>query len=311
MKLAISFDYDSPEGFRRSFGMQKMQPDADQRGTDLLLGVLGKHGVRATFGVVGRAALEGAAPEHCPAQVRAIHAAGHEVASHSMRHLFLPPLGRDELFEEAAASRKALEDCIGAAVRGFIPPFNRPMHFPQRRAFSFSEMLGLHGRGRGRQSVGSMLRTLGEAGYSWSRVSFEDKLARLWGEAKPKQPFVYGAVTAIPLHCTGFAEAARALVWQYLDTETVINLYGHPSQALEEREQSAGALDDFLKIFGDARRRGRLEILTLGEVDERTRSHWQGGMPPAAGPPRSENRQPGHSILPESQQGKGARANVL
>ncbi len=226
-----------------------------------------------------------------------------------MRHLFLPPLRRDELFEEAANSRRALEDCIGAAVRGFIPPFNRPMHFPQRRAFSVSEMLGLHGRGRGRQSVGSMLRTLGEAGYSWSRVSFEDKLARLRGGAKPEQPFVYGAVTAIPLHCTGFAEAARALVRRYIDTDMVINLYGHPSQALEEREQGAGALDDFLEMFGDERRRGRLEILTLGEVEQR--SPWQGGMPPRADRPCLKNRQPGQAVLPESQQGKGAGANVL
>jgi peptidoglycan/xylan/chitin deacetylase (PgdA/CDA1 family) len=278
MKLAISFDYDSPEGFRRSFGMQKMSPDADQRGTDLLLGVLSKHGVRTTFGVVGRAALDGPPPEHCPAQIRAIHAAGHEVASHSMHHLFLPPLRRDELFEEAAASRRALEDCIGAPVRGFIPPFNRPMHFPQRRAFSVSETLGLHGRGRGRQSVGSMLRVLGEAGYGWSRVSFEDKLARLLGGSKPEQPFVYGRVVAIPLHCTGFAESARALVRRYLDSDMVINLYGHPSQALEEREQSAGALDGLLEAFGSERRQGRLKILTMAEVEEQVHSEPRTGV---------------------------------
>jgi peptidoglycan/xylan/chitin deacetylase (PgdA/CDA1 family) len=278
MKLAISFDYDSPEGFRRSFGMRNVSADADQRGTDLLLGVLSEHAVRVTFGVVGRAALEGPEPEHCPGQVRAIHAAGHEVASHSMRHMFLPPLRREELFEEVEASRRALEDCIGAPVRGFIPPFNRPMHFPQRRAFSFSEMLGLHGRGRGRQSVGSMLRILAEAGYEWSRVSFEDKLARLMGETRPNQPFLYGGMAAIPLHCTGFAEAGRALVRRYLDTDIVINLYGHPSQALEEREQSAGALDGLLKTFRAERREGRLEILTMGEVAEWTRTRMPEGV---------------------------------
>jgi len=283
MKLAISFDYDSPEGFRRSFGMQDVSRDADQRGTDLLLGVLSDHGVRVTFGVVGRAAQDGEAPEHCPGQVRAIHAAGHEVASHSMRHLFLPPLRSEELFEEADASRRALEDCIGAPVRGFIPPFNRPMHFPQRRAFSFSETLGLHGRGRGRQSVGSMLRILGEAGYEWSRVSFEDKLARLMGISKPTQPFLYGGLTAIPLHCTGFAEAGKALVRRSLGTDMVIALYGHPSQALEEREQSAGALDRLLKTFRSERREGRLEVLTMGEVADWTRAKEGEGVRTNAG----------------------------
>ena len=37
MKLAISFDYDSPEGYRNSFGMQGWPADADQQGTDVLL----------------------------------------------------------------------------------------------------------------------------------------------------------------------------------------------------------------------------------------------------------------------------------
>lgn len=276
MKVAISFDYDSPEGFRRSFGMQDVDPDADRRGTDLLLGVLQHYGARATFGIVGRAALEGEPPEHCPEQVRAIHAAGHEIASHSMRHMFLPPLSRAELFEEVAASRRALENCTGAPVRGFIPPFNRPMHFPQRRAFSLSELLGLHGRGRGRQSLGSLLRVLGEAGYGWSRVSFQDKLAWLLGERTPPQPFLFGPVAAIPLHVTGFAEAAHALVRRFLETDLVITLYGHPSQALEDREQSAGALSGFLKTFDAERCRGRLELITMAEVECLARSNRSG-----------------------------------
>jgi peptidoglycan/xylan/chitin deacetylase (PgdA/CDA1 family) len=94
MRLAISFDYDSPEGYRNSFGMQGWRADADQVGTDLLLRVLEAHDARATFAVVGRVALDGPAPEHCPEQLREIHAAGHEVASHSMFHRFLPPMRR-------------------------------------------------------------------------------------------------------------------------------------------------------------------------------------------------------------------------
>src|ERR1043166_4461834 len=179
MRLAISFDYDSPEGYRNSFGLRDCPLDADQRGTDALLRVLREHGAVATFGVVGRAALAGESPEHCPDQIRRIHEEGHEVASHSMYHRFLPPMRREELLDDVMAGRRVLEACIGAPVRGFIPPFNRPMHFPRRRAFSFSEMLGLHGRGRGRTNLGGMLKALAQAGYGWSRVSFEDKLAGL------------------------------------------------------------------------------------------------------------------------------------
>jgi peptidoglycan/xylan/chitin deacetylase (PgdA/CDA1 family) len=277
MNLAISFDYDSPEGYRRSFGLRECRADADQQGTELLLDVLAGQGIRVTFGIVGRVALDGAPPEHCPEQVRRIHQAGHEVASHSMYHRFLPPLRRQELFEDVAASRKALEDRIDAPVRGFIPPFNRPMHFPQRRAFSASEVLGLHGRGRARQSLGGMLRVLGEAGYGWSRVSFEDKadaLAARLGlrrEIPPAQPFLYHGVVAIPLHTTGFGEASTSLVRRFLGTGLTLAIYGHPNQAMERNDQSADRLDRFLTTLAPERRRGLLRIRTMGEVESLTR----------------------------------------
>jgi peptidoglycan/xylan/chitin deacetylase (PgdA/CDA1 family) len=278
MRLAISFDYDSPEGYRNSFGMQGWRSDADQEGTDLLLRVLKDHGASATFGVVGRVALEGEPPEHCPEQVCRIHESGHEVASHSMFHRFLPPMRRSELLEDAATSRKVLEHRIDAPVRGFIPPFNRPMHFPQRRAFSVSEVFGLHGRGRARQSLGSMLRVLAQAGYGWSRVSYEDKLdtllrrAGLRKSATPPQPFVFDNMVAIPLHSTGFGEASTALVRQYLTTELTIAIYGHPNQALEPNDQSAANLARFLDTFEKERAAGRLELHTMAQIEGFTRA---------------------------------------
>ena len=277
MNLAISFDYDSPEGYRRSFGLRDCRADADQRGAELLLRVLADHGTHATFGIVGRVALDGSPPEHCPEQVREIHRAGHEIASHSMYHRFLPPLRREELLDDAATSRKTLEDRIAAPVRGFIPPFNRPMHFPQRRAFSASEVFGLHGRGRARQTLGKMLRVLGEAGYGWSRVSYEDKVASilrragLRREALPPQPFLYHGIVAIPLHATGFGEAAATLVRRYLYSGLTLAIYGHPNQAAEDNDQSAEKLGRFLNMFAPERRCGLLSIRTMGEVENLTR----------------------------------------
>jgi peptidoglycan/xylan/chitin deacetylase (PgdA/CDA1 family) len=277
MKLAISFDYDSPEGYRRSFGLRDCNPAADQEGTEALLEVLRQHAVRATFGIVGRVALDGEPPEHCPGQVIAIHRAGHEIASHSMLHKYLPPLSRSELLEDLCASRKVLEARVGAAVRGFIPPFNRPMHFPRRRAFSFSEKFGLHGRGRARQSLGSLLRLLAEAGYGWSRVSFQDKLAAMaqrlgFSKRSPAQPFLFRGVVAIPLHSTGFGEASLALVRRYLDTDLTLTVYGHPNQAFAENDQSAARLDAFLACLQRHRQDGSLQVQTMGEIEALTRA---------------------------------------
>src|ERR1700677_3812525 len=100
MRVSISFDYDSPAGYRESFHLQDCSPTADLDGTDALLKALAKHDVRTNFGGVGKVALPGEAPDHCPDQIRAIRAAGHEVASHSMYHRFIPPMSDRELLDD-------------------------------------------------------------------------------------------------------------------------------------------------------------------------------------------------------------------
>jgi polysaccharide deacetylase family protein (PEP-CTERM system associated) len=84
--------------------------------TRRLLDRLHDRGAKATFFVVGAVA------RSHPALVRAIHAAGHEVASHSFDHRrvhrFTPATFRDDLL----ASKDALEQATGAPVVGFRAP---------------------------------------------------------------------------------------------------------------------------------------------------------------------------------------------
>jgi len=252
--------------------MRDFPGNADYEGTGILLKVLHKHGVRSTFGIVGQAALPGEPPEQCQEQIRAIHQAGHEIASHSMTHRFIPPMRNGELLEELASSKRTLETCIGARVRGFIPPFNRPCHFPEGGSFSISELLGLDRRGPGRQSVGSMLRNLNIAGFEWSRVSFQSKLTQIgrrlgvMAEHPPMQPFVYNNVIAIPLHQTGFGSGSRNLIRRSLKTDCTVTLYGHPNQALSANGQNAKELDGLLTEFRVERDTGALEFNTMGEI---------------------------------------------
>lgn len=277
MRVSISFDYDSPAGYKESFQLQNIPPDSDFRGTNALLEVLAAHKARATFGVVAQAALQGTPPDHCAEQIRGLYLAGHEIASHSLHHRYLPSMRNAELFADLRVSRGVLEGCIEAPVRGFIPPFNRPMHFPFRGAISFSEMFGLHGRGRGRQSISSLLAALSATGYGWSRVSFENKFSyalrrmHLAPAAAPAQPFLQHNVVAIPLHGTGFGDSTRALVRRYLDSDLTLAIYGHPNQALTRNEQSAACLDDFLRMFAADRKSGRLRIETMAQVELNTR----------------------------------------
>jgi peptidoglycan/xylan/chitin deacetylase (PgdA/CDA1 family) len=51
-----------------------------------------------------------------------LHERGHEIGSHTVTHPLLPQLGESELRREVENSKRALEDWLGAPVRGFCYP---------------------------------------------------------------------------------------------------------------------------------------------------------------------------------------------
>lgn len=81
-----------------------------------LLDVLAKHGVRATFFMIGRFVRKR------PEIARAVAAAGHLIGNHTMTHPLLmlrsPAVARQQLRD----CNMALEDALGAPVRWFRPP---------------------------------------------------------------------------------------------------------------------------------------------------------------------------------------------
>ncbi|MBI4878942.1 MAG: DUF3473 domain-containing protein [Planctomycetes bacterium] len=81
--------------------------------TRQILDLLAARGVRATFFFLGWVA------RRDPGLVRAVRAAGHEVASHGMTHQMAGELGPARFREEARASKALLEDLTGAPVEGF------------------------------------------------------------------------------------------------------------------------------------------------------------------------------------------------
>jgi polysaccharide deacetylase family protein (PEP-CTERM system associated) len=84
--------------------------------TRWLLDELARLDIRATFFVVGQVA------QAHPELVRAMHRAGHEVASHGWDHRRVHRLTPDEFREDVRRSRAALEDVTGEAVVGYRAP---------------------------------------------------------------------------------------------------------------------------------------------------------------------------------------------
>jgi polysaccharide deacetylase family protein (PEP-CTERM system associated) len=87
-----------------------------ERNTMRLMEILDARKARATFFVLGWVA------EKCPDLVRAIAAAGHEVASHGYGHEHVYSLRPSEFRSDVLRSKRYLEDLTGTAVRGYRAP---------------------------------------------------------------------------------------------------------------------------------------------------------------------------------------------
>jgi polysaccharide deacetylase family protein (PEP-CTERM system associated) len=78
--------------------------------THRILSLLERHGVKATFFILGWVA------DRHPRLVREIHDCGHEVGSHGYWHRLVYELSPAEFREDLRRSRRALEDAAGARV---------------------------------------------------------------------------------------------------------------------------------------------------------------------------------------------------
>jgi len=85
--------------------------------TPLLLEVLARHDVRATFFAMGDFARQR------PEIVRAVVAAGHLLGNHTMSHPKLSMVSAVRVRQELADCSAVLEDIAGVEVRFFRPPF--------------------------------------------------------------------------------------------------------------------------------------------------------------------------------------------
>jgi peptidoglycan/xylan/chitin deacetylase (PgdA/CDA1 family) len=85
--------------------------------TPQLLDILARHGVHATFFMVGRYA------QAQPALVRRIIAEGHQIGNHSWSHINLAFASASSINNQLSRTSETLEQISGAPVRYFRPPF--------------------------------------------------------------------------------------------------------------------------------------------------------------------------------------------
>ena len=267
-RLLLFWDYDTQWGTdadqRRGLPVAADLGAADFPCTDELLDLHAEFAIPACFAVVGAAAREGSRPYHDAAQIRRIHAAGHEVASHGLEHEWLPALAPASLRRILAESRDQLEQCIGAPVTCFVPPYNQPFDYPAAWSFSRSER-GLATAER--TDVAMLCEALGETGYQVCRLAYRSVLRRAVDRIagrevdRPAPVRRIRGVTCVRLNAgCGFGDAALERLQQASRLGGLVVAYGHPHSLHGETAQHQRFLAPFLREAARLRERGTLEI---------------------------------------------------
>lgn len=266
-RVLIFWDYDTQWGGDRSRspGGPKSWGPLEFTATERLLDLHSEFGIPACFAAVGAAALPGERPYHDPAQIRRIHDAGHEVGSHAMRHEWLPGLSRAAVYETLRSSRDALEQCVGAPVHAFVPPYNQPFDEPRRLSISLSER---RGGSPERMNVSGMCRALAETGYRFCRVAFRPALQRLAERARgrrldaPRRPVSIGGILCARLNTPGGFDAPTLdIVRRTIGTSKVVVVWGHPHSLPSENSQGERHFVPFLEELSVAIRTGKLRAI--------------------------------------------------
>jgi peptidoglycan/xylan/chitin deacetylase (PgdA/CDA1 family) len=265
-ELLFFWDYDTQWGGDRSRlpGGPKSWGALEFSNTERLLELHGEQAVPACFAAVGSAALPGERPYHDPAQIRRIHAAGHEIGSHSHRHEWLPGLDRRALRETLQASKDALEQCIGAPVTTFVPPWNQPFDYPRGFSFSLSERRegGAH-----RTGLVRLCETLAETGYRFCRVAYRPMHQRLAEMVVRHRLEQLGRVEEIRgVSCArlntpgGFGRHTLDVLERAARRGGLTVVYGHPHSLTLGNSQDERYLAPFLQRVATMVRSGQLKV---------------------------------------------------
>ncbi len=270
--VLIIWDYDTAIGqinasYPYKYREELLQTEIEN--VDRVLELGSTMGLRMTFACVGFAAEPGHFPYHVPEQLRRIRAASHEIASHSWRHEWFPFLEREQVRRSLTRSKQALETCLGEAdsVKGFVPPFSRPMTWYKKGAISIGDRSLSPFRAAG--NIGSLCRELRNAGYSWCRVSYRSLVQRIRGT--DERPLISGrlerngGIACIPLNYTGFDSEAIRLVDRAVAERQSIVINGHPSGLTREREESLVHLVPFLEHLSELQAAGRIRARSVSE----------------------------------------------
>jgi len=256
IKVKIIWDFDAPIGqinstFPYRFHFEILEKEIEN--VRYILDTSEEFGFKYTFAVTGFSAEKSVYPFDIRNLISEIYQKGHEIASHSWRHEWLPLLMEEQVIRTLERSKQVLEKCIGVegAVKGFVPPHNRPMTWLSKGAFSPGDR-GVYPFFKG-ANADYILRILEKLDYRWVRMVYKTPMDRLLRRdsypSLKRGVYRHNAINIIPLHYNGFDKKAIDVVKRGLVLNRDVFICGHPSGLSRGGDESKENYDNFIKFL--------------------------------------------------------------
>ena len=264
----VIWDFDGPIGqinssFPYKFNAQRF--DEELNNVRYLINFLKQAGIVNTFAVTGLSAEPGPWPLMFPELINELAENGHEIASHTWRHEWIPIFQEAQIDLSLQRSRSAIRQAIHESqpVYGLVPPFNRPMTWladgnislGDRGIFPWFKMA----------DNGRLFRLANKHGYRWIRISNKSLANRL----KISPRLLTGRVrkvnnlTILENHYVGFDQRVIDYIMQH-DSPTY-TISAHPLMLSKEgKSESKTHFEPFIQFF--LNRKDEFEFITPSQL---------------------------------------------
>ena len=239
-QLLLYWDYELQAGADSSRIGVKMSGSEDYHQTEKILDLLDEYGVKSVFAVLGFAAQNGELPYHAPAQIRKIAERGHEVASHTWKHEWIPTMTEQQLRQVLRQSKQALESVIGKPVISFAPPWNVPTRYWRKFAPGFYDWRG----GYPRTDIPALCRALCAEGFKTSRVDYEPLSASISRHAfkrvvsEPVKMAYEKDILCFKVNGSGFGSSSQEMLRRIAESGGLAVIFAHPHSLAAENDQN-------------------------------------------------------------------------
>lgn len=255
-KIILIWDYDSPIGQINSslpYNFNYKSFDIEKSNVKLILKKLEEYEIKSCFAITGFSAEIGSLPFNFPDFINQISQMGHEIASHSWKHEWMPFLNKNQVNKSLNKSKNALEAAIKERQRvvGFVPPHNRPATWIKRGAFSIGDkaLWPFYKMG----NIDNIFDILMSLKYKWVRISHFPLKYKLGFVNKPMAGKVYNYKDLLILenHYTGFDKKIRNYILNSNDNYFIISAHPLMLNMEKNKSESCNNFEDFLDIFAN------------------------------------------------------------